>query len=176
PAAAVVGRMLAVVRAGAAHPRDLARLLAGPAGRERYLELLRAPALSLGLYRLPAGSRDEQQPHGEDEVYYTLSGRGRLQVGEAEHAVEPGTLHFVAARAEHRFHSITEDLALLVFSAPAERTAWRRRTGPPAARGCPPSIRGALSSPGCRSAFCCGPRPPWSASRRGSWPWGASSC
>jgi len=43
-------------------------------------------------------------------------------VGEAEHAVEPGTLHFVTARAEHRFHSITEDLALLVFFAPAEGT------------------------------------------------------
>jgi cytidylate kinase len=124
---AVIERMLAIVRARAANPLDLARLLAGPAGRERYRELLRAPALSLGLYRLPAGSLDEQQPHGEDEVYYTLSGRGRLRVGEADHAVEPGTLHFVAARAEHRFHSITEDLALLVFFAPAEGTA--RGTG-----------------------------------------------
>ncbi|PYQ17963.1 MAG: cupin domain-containing protein, partial [Acidobacteria bacterium] len=51
------------------------------------------------------------------------SGRGRLRVGEADHAVEPGTLHFVGDREEHRFHSITEDLALLVFFAPAEGTS-----------------------------------------------------
>ena len=44
-----------------------------------YNEFLRVPALSVGLYRLTAGSQDRQQPHGEDEVYYALSGRGRLR-------------------------------------------------------------------------------------------------
>lgn len=89
------------------------------AGRP-YLEFLRVPALSVGLYRLAAGSQDRQQPHGEDEVYYALSGRGRLRVGPVDHAVEPGTLAFVGARMDHRFHDITEDLTLLVVFAPAE--------------------------------------------------------
>lgn len=85
-----------------------------------YLEFLRVPSLSLGLYALPAGGVDPQQPHREDEVYYVLSGRGSIRVGQEDRPVGPGTLVFVGAGAEHRFHSITEDLQLLVFFAPAE--------------------------------------------------------
>jgi quercetin dioxygenase-like cupin family protein len=40
---------------------------------------------------------------------------------EAEdRAVESGTVVFVAANVEHHFHSISEDLKILVFFAPAE--------------------------------------------------------
>ena len=39
-----------------------------------YLEFLRVPALSAGLYVRPAGGVDPQQPHTEDEVYYIVSG------------------------------------------------------------------------------------------------------
>jgi mannose-6-phosphate isomerase-like protein (cupin superfamily) len=85
-----------------------------------YLEFLRVSSLSVGLYALPAGGVDPQQPHIEDEVYYVLSGRGVIRVGEEDRAVQPGSLIFVAAQAEHRFHSITEDLKILVFFAPAE--------------------------------------------------------
>jgi mannose-6-phosphate isomerase-like protein (cupin superfamily) len=89
------------------------------AGRP-YLEFLRVPTLSMGLYHLAAGAHDGQQPHGEDEVYYAVSGRGRLRMGTEDQAVEPGTVAFVGARVDHRFHDITEDLTLLVFFAPAE--------------------------------------------------------
>ena len=86
-----------------------------------YLEFLRVPALSAGLYSLPAGGIDPQQPHTEDEVYYIVAGRGFIRVGEEDRAVEPGTIVFVAANVEHRFHTISEDLKILVFFAPAER-------------------------------------------------------
>jgi mannose-6-phosphate isomerase-like protein (cupin superfamily) len=100
------------------HMTELAAAL--DRGGRPYLEFLRAPALSAGVYRLPAGSRDAQEPHGEDEVYYAVAGRARLRVGTDDHPVEPGTVAFVAARVDHRFHDITEDLTLLVFFAPAE--------------------------------------------------------
>jgi mannose-6-phosphate isomerase-like protein (cupin superfamily) len=87
---------------------------------EPYLEFLRVPALSLGLYRLAAGAGDPQQPHAEDEVYYVLEGRATVQVGGEDRPVQPGSVVFVAAGLEHRFHSISEDLSLLVFFAPAE--------------------------------------------------------
>ena len=78
--------------------------------------------MSLGLYVLPAGGVDPQKPHAEDEVYYVVSGRGSIRVDAEDHQVEPGSIVFVKAGAEHRFHSIAEDLTLLVFFAPAEST------------------------------------------------------
>jgi mannose-6-phosphate isomerase-like protein (cupin superfamily) len=92
------------------------------AGRP-YLEFLRAPSLSLGLYHLPAGGLDPQQPHTEDEVYLVVNGRGQIRVGGQDRAIGPGAVIFVPARVEHRFHAITDDLDLLVFFAPAEKTA-----------------------------------------------------
>lgn len=85
-----------------------------------YLEFLRAPSLSVGLYELPAGGVDPQQPHTEDEVYYVVKGQGMIRVGEEDRAVSGGSTVFVVAGVEHRFHSITEALTILVFFAPAE--------------------------------------------------------
>ncbi len=85
-----------------------------------YLEFIRVPPLSLGLYVLPAGGTDPQKPHAEDEVYYVLAGRATVRVGTEERAVQPGTVLFVPARVAHHFHSIREELRLLVFFGPAE--------------------------------------------------------
>ena len=82
--------------------------------------VLRSELLSVGLYTLPAGGLDDQTPHGEDEVYYVVSGRAKIKVSGQDHAVKPGTVLFVPARAEHRFHDIKEDLVLVVFWAPPE--------------------------------------------------------
>ena len=84
-----------------------------------WLEFLRVPALSMGIYSLPAGAEDPQAPHREDEVYYVVSGRATLRVGNEERVVEPGSIVFVGANVKHRFHSIKEDLTSLVFFAPA---------------------------------------------------------
>ncbi|HZU02173.1 MAG TPA: cupin domain-containing protein [Ktedonobacteraceae bacterium] len=85
-----------------------------------YLEFLRTPSLSLGLYKLAAGAVDLQVPHSEDEVYYVVKGQGTILVGTEHREVEAGSIIFVGAHVEHRFHTITEDLLVLVFFAPAE--------------------------------------------------------
>ena len=85
-----------------------------------YHEFLRVPTMSMGLYQLAAGAYDPQQPHTEDEVYYIVQGRAQIQVGKEHTPVEPGSLVFVAANIDHRFHTIREDLTVLVFFAPAE--------------------------------------------------------
>lgn len=89
---------------------------------EAYLEFFRIPQMSLGLYKLEAGALDAQEPHLEDEIYYVASGRGIITVGDEDRPVQQGSVIFVAAKVNHRFHSITEDLSLLVFFAPAEGT------------------------------------------------------
>ena len=87
-----------------------------------YLEFLRVPALSAGLYALPAGGSDPQQPHSEDEVYYVVAGRARVRVADEDREVVPGTFLYVAAGVPHHFHTISEDLTLLVLFGPAEGT------------------------------------------------------
>ena len=93
---------------------------------EPWLEFLRVPALSAGIYRLRVGEADLQEPHSEDEVYYVMEGRGVLRIGAEDSPVFPGALAFVGANASHRFHSITEELTALVLFAPAEGSSGRK--------------------------------------------------
>jgi mannose-6-phosphate isomerase-like protein (cupin superfamily) len=85
-----------------------------------YLEFLKVPDLSVGLYVLPAGGEDPQSPHTEDEVYYVVSGRAKILVAEESRDVQAGSIVYVEKNIAHRFHSIVEDLTVLVFFAPAE--------------------------------------------------------
>ena len=89
---------------------------------QRYLEFLRVPAMSAGLYVLPVDSTDPQSPHHEDEMYYVVRGKARMKVGAESQPVGAGSVIFVEARIEHRFYEITEELVVLVFFAPAETT------------------------------------------------------
>jgi mannose-6-phosphate isomerase-like protein (cupin superfamily) len=85
-----------------------------------YLEFLKVPDLSMGLYVLPAGGTDLQSPHTEDEVYYVVSGKAQIRVDNEDCAVQAGSIVYVAKNVEHRFHSIEEELTVIVFFAPAE--------------------------------------------------------
>ena len=85
-----------------------------------YREFLRVPSMSAGVYVLAAGAIDAQRPHHEDEVYYVIRGRARFKAGSEDQEVSAGSVIFVAAEVEHRFHDITEELAVLVLFAPAE--------------------------------------------------------
>jgi mannose-6-phosphate isomerase-like protein (cupin superfamily) len=90
-----------------------------------YFEFLRVPAMSAGVYVLPKGGTDPQKPHREDEMYYVVRGRARMQIGfdksEVHSQVRSGSIIFVEAEQEHRFYDIQEELELLVFFAPAEQ-------------------------------------------------------
>lgn len=94
------------------------------AERERtgklYHEFLRVPAMSAGLYHLKAGGVDPQQPHHEDEAYVIMCGKGKIMVNGEDRDMQAGSVVFVPAHLEHRFHSIVEDMDILVFFAPAE--------------------------------------------------------
>lgn len=86
----------------------------------RYHEFLRVPAMSAGIYVLPAGATDNQTPHQEDEIYYVVRGKAKMRLGREERAIHEGDVIFVEKNLEHRFFNITEELMLLVIFAPAE--------------------------------------------------------
>jgi mannose-6-phosphate isomerase-like protein (cupin superfamily) len=81
-------------------------------------EFLRTASLACAVYRLPAGARDMQAPHLEDELYFVVAGRAKIRIGGQEHDVKPGRLLYVRATSEHSFFDIEEDLTLIaVFGA-----------------------------------------------------------
>jgi len=99
------------------------------AGRS-YLEFLRVPAMSAGVYVLPAGAPDRQQPHHQDEIYYVVRGKAKMRLGSEESAEEgaeersvaEGSVIFVEAELEHRFFDVEEELVVLVVFAPEEKS------------------------------------------------------
>jgi mannose-6-phosphate isomerase-like protein (cupin superfamily) len=100
---------------------DLAQAVSVAKAGDGYVrDLLQSDLLSVGVYVLPAGGTDGQKPHKEDEVYYVVRGRAKFRAGSADHAIEPGTVLFVAAREPHHFHDIEEELVLVVFWAPPQ--------------------------------------------------------
>ena len=100
---------------------ELSQLLSRRADNNKaYLEFLKVLDLSMGLYVLPAGGVDPQSPHTEDEVYYVVSGKAQIKVADEDRAVHAGSIVYVAKNVEHRFHSIEEELMVIVFFAPAE--------------------------------------------------------
>lgn len=84
--------------------------------------VLLSDLLSVGVYVLPAGGEDTQSPHREDEVYYVVRGRSRFRAGAEDVPVHPGSLLFVRAGVDHRFFDIEEELVLVVFWAPPEKS------------------------------------------------------
>ena len=100
---------------------ELAQLVSQRKSSDKlYLEFLKVPDLSMGIYILPAGGADPQSPHTEDEVYYVVSGVAKIKVANEDRDVQAGSIVYVAKNVEHRFHSIKEELTVIVFFAPAE--------------------------------------------------------
>ena len=100
---------------------ELDKLLADRvAANKAWLEFLKVPSLSMGIYHVTAEQADPQQPHTEDEIYYVVSGVAQFQCRGEQRRVGPGTILFVERLAGHRFFDVMEDLTVLVFFAPAE--------------------------------------------------------
>ena len=95
-------------------------LAARSASGKLYHEFLRVPTMSAGIYGLAAGALDVQSPHDQDEIYYVIAGRAHFRAADEDRPIQPGETLYVAAHVPHKFHTITEDLTLLVFFAPAE--------------------------------------------------------
>jgi mannose-6-phosphate isomerase-like protein (cupin superfamily) len=100
---------------------ELAQLIAQRADSNKpYLEFLKLPDLNMGLYVFPTGGRDLQSPRTEDEVYCVVSGKAQIRVTDEDSDVQAGSIVYVAKNIEHRFHSIDEELTVLVCFAAAE--------------------------------------------------------
>ena len=71
--------------------------------KRRYLPFLNVNTLRTGLYVLPAGVEDKQQPHDHDEVYYVISGKSKFVANGEITEAKAGSVLYVKAKIEHRF-------------------------------------------------------------------------
>ena len=94
-------------------PADALAALAANAGGKPYLELFAHGSLAVEVYK-PVG-RDLQAPHGRDEVYVVIAGRGTFFCNGERSAFGPGALLFVPAGVEHRFEDFTDDFSTWVL-------------------------------------------------------------
>ena len=98
---------------------DMRQIVAGHRETgELYHEFFSADRLSVGLYVLEAGATDPQTSHTEDEIYYIASGSGTIEVAGEYRQVSAGTVIYVDAHVDHRFHSIIDDLSVIVVFVP----------------------------------------------------------
>jgi len=81
---------------------------------KNYLAFLSEESFNMGLYELKAGSIDNQPVHEQDEIYYILSGKGKLTAQDSLFEARPGSIFYVRAGIKHRFIEIEEDLSILV--------------------------------------------------------------
>jgi mannose-6-phosphate isomerase-like protein (cupin superfamily) len=88
----------------------------------QYREHVRCTHMSVGTYCIPAGGKDSQSPHTEDEVYVVMRGRALLVTDTREVEVGPGSVIFLPAAEHHQFTDVSEDLSVVVVFAPAERS------------------------------------------------------
>jgi mannose-6-phosphate isomerase-like protein (cupin superfamily) len=85
-------------------------------GGTLYHEFLRVDSLNAGIYVLPVGTEDPQQPHDQDEVYYVISGQATFVCdGQEVVPASAGSIIFVEAGVAHSFEEIKEDLTILVL-------------------------------------------------------------
>jgi mannose-6-phosphate isomerase-like protein (cupin superfamily) len=88
-----------------------------PDGDSRFAEIFRHGSLRLEIYA--PRSRDPQQPHKQDEIYFVVKGEGIFVNGETRQPFGPGDVMFAAAGEVHRFEDFTDDFyTWVIFYGP----------------------------------------------------------
>jgi mannose-6-phosphate isomerase-like protein (cupin superfamily) len=74
---------------------------------QRFARAFAHGTMSVELYS-PLGS-DPQTPHDQDELYFIVSGHGRLILGDEVYGFGPGDAFFVPAGTLHHFEGFSAD-------------------------------------------------------------------
>jgi mannose-1-phosphate guanylyltransferase len=87
------------------------------------VEVLDKESMTVEVARHTAGQAAPKNPHTEDELYYIISGSGKIRVGDRVHSVEAGDTVFVKQGLEHDFFNIDEELVTLIVFAGSQDPA-----------------------------------------------------
>jgi mannose-6-phosphate isomerase-like protein (cupin superfamily) len=87
-------------------------------GKDEYFAgFLNTKSLEAGIIRLREGQIDTQSMHSMDEIYYVIEGKGLIAISGKNHQINRGSLIFVPAHTEHRFHGNKGEIIVLYIFA-----------------------------------------------------------
>jgi mannose-6-phosphate isomerase-like protein (cupin superfamily) len=110
------------VRAAPPYARTLKHLVAPWA--------LPAERMWVGMSKVDLGSRSNRHSHDQqEEIFYVVSGRGEIEVGEEKQAVEPGSIVVVPPTLSHSLINTGDETlkVLSVVSPPFEKSDFEQK-------------------------------------------------
>lgn len=94
-----------------------------PAEDRTHKEVLDEESMTVEVGRYPSEEAAPKNPHTEDELYFVISGSGKIRVGDETHAVSAGDTVFVEQGTEHDFFDIEEEITVLIVFAASTNPA-----------------------------------------------------
>ena len=77
-----------------------------------FIDCINTNSIQAGIMLLHPGKDDIQAPHSIDEVYYVVQGNGFIKIDKKDYEIKPGTVIFIPAKVEHKFHGNNQDLVI----------------------------------------------------------------
>lgn len=69
---------------------DLDTFLSNFPKSKYFVNVMNTPNMEVGIINLKKDQKDTQQPHESDEIYYVISGIGKIVIDGGEQDVNPG--------------------------------------------------------------------------------------
>ncbi len=95
---------------------------------DNHIDIFDTESMTVEMGIHPPESTALRNPHTEDELYYILSGTGKIRVGDEVYPATPGDVIYVEQGVEHDFFDIEEELqTLIVFAGESDPAAYTVR-------------------------------------------------
>jgi mannose-6-phosphate isomerase-like protein (cupin superfamily) len=72
--------------------------------------------MTMGVVRLQKGESLEPHRHSQPETYFTLSGRGTVNINDEVFDVDPGRMLFIPGNARHQINNVNDEDLLILYA------------------------------------------------------------
>ena len=80
-----------------------------------FMNILNTHTMEVGIIKLSKNQKDSQQPHESDEIYYVISGNGKIVINKNEYDVKPGNIIYIPKNTSHHFQTINENELIILY-------------------------------------------------------------
>ena len=81
-----------------------------------FMNILNTHTMEVGIIKLRKNQKDTQQPHESDEIYYVISGNGKIVINKNEYDVKPGNIIYIPKNTSHHFQTINENELVVLYT------------------------------------------------------------